>query len=401
MPPHALRAPDWRFLATLASITLVGPLAIHFYLPAMPAVKAVFGMSDALVGTTYSAVLYVMAFATLVYGSLSDRYGRRPTLLAGLSLFTLGSVACALAPSTPWLIAGRVLQAVGVACGVTLARAIARDAFGTEHLVRVIAYLTMAYTIGPMIAAPLGGVLVDAAGWHSVFWFAAVAGATILLASWVVLQETHGREQRTTSKSGGVLHDYVRLFSHPRFAAYVLQSGLSSGCFYTLAAAASFLMKDVLGRSATEFGSAFLAFPVGFFTGNLIASRIGHRFGAENMVIVGSAINLLAVSGQSIAILTGHLSPWILFVPAFLITFGQGIALPSSQTGAMRVIPTLSGTAAGIAVFCQGFFGASFAQIYSSFADGTPIPLVATLWTCSVLCMIAGTVPFILKSSGR
>ena len=394
------RGPDWRFLATLASISLIGPLALHMFLPAMPVIKSVFAISDALVGLTYSAALLVMAVSTLMYGSLSDRYGRRPVLLTGLFLFTLGSGVSGIADSIYGLIAGRVIQALGAGCGVTLARAIARDAYGTEGLVKVIAYLTMAYTLGPMLATLFGGMLIDMAGWRSLFWLAAIAGVLIATASCVVLYETHPTEE-FHRKPSGFLQDYVALFSHARFTAFVLQTGFSSGIFFAMAAAASFLMKDYLGRSATEFGAYFMAFPIGFFLGNLLASRLSQRFGIETMVLAGSVINFLAILLQSASILAGVLSPLVIFIPGFLMTFGQGIALPNAQVGAMRVIPSLSGTAAGIGVFFQAFLGAVFAQIYSLLADGTPMPMVTIVLTGSILALAAGVIPFILKNRRR
>lgn len=394
------RVPNRRFLVTLASISLIGPLAIHMFLPAMPVIKSVFAISDALVGLTYSAALLVMAVSTLMYGSLSDRYGRRPVLLAGLILFTLGSGVSGIADSVYGLIAGRVIQAFGAGCGVTLARAIARDAYGTEGLVKVIAYLTMAYTLGPMLATLFGGMLIDTAGWRSLFWLAAIAGVLITTASCVVLYETHPQED-IQRKSSSFLQDYVALFSHARFTAFVLQTGFASGLFYAMAAASSFLMKDYLGRSATEFGAYFMAFPVGFFLGNLLSSRVSQRFGIEDMVVAGSLISFLAVLLQTASILAGYLSPLVIFIPAFLISLGQGIALANAQVGAIRVIPSLSGTAAGIGFFFQMFLGAVFAQIYSLLADGTPIPMVAIVLTGSILTLAAGLIPFVLKQRGR
>lgn len=394
---HRTVAPDWRFLLTLASITLIGPLAIHTFLPAMPAVKAVFGISDSVAGLTFSVSLFVMAFATLIYGSLSDRYGRRPVLMAGLGVFVLGSAVSALAPSIETFIAGRALQAMGAGCSVTLARAIARDAYGTEGLVKVIAYLTMAYTLGPMISPFFGGLLVDSVGWHGVFWFATVAGAVITLASGLILYETHKPEARRAARGGSYWSDYRILFSHARFTGFVMQSGFSSGCFYTMASAAAFLMKDYLGRSATEFGAYFFLFPIGFFLGNLVSSRMSHRYSVEAMVLAGSLINFAAITVQSVSILSGYLTPLVLFIPGFFITFGQGIALPNSTTGAMRVVPSLSGTAAGVGVFCQSFLGAVFAQIYSAISDGTPLPMVEVVWTCSVACLAMGFLPWSLR----
>lgn len=394
------RSPNLRFLVTLASISLIGPLAIHMFLPAMPVIKTVFAISDALVGLTYSAALLVMGISTLIYGSLSDRYGRRPVLLTGLVLFTLGSGIAGIADSVYGLLAGRILQALGAGCGVTLARAIARDAYGTEGLVKVITYLTMAYTLGPMLATLFGGMLIDLAGWRSLFWLAAIAGALITTASCVLLYETLPQEE-SHRKRLGFLQEYLALFSHLRFTAFVLQTGFSSGLFYSLAAASSFLMKDYLGRSATEFGTYFMVLPIGFFLGNLLSSRVSQRFGIENMVLAGSVINILAIVPQSALILAGYLTPLVIFVPGFMITFAQGIALANAQVGAMRVIPNLSGTAAGVGVFFQMFLGAVFAQIYSLLANGTPIPMVATVLTASILTLTAGVIPFVLKKRGR
>ena len=393
------RFPDWRFLTTLGSVTLLGPLSVHAFLPVMPAVKSVFGIDDALAGSSFSVTLLVMAFATLIYGSLSDRCGRRPVLLAGLALFIAGSALSGLAASFAGFIVGRILQALGAGCGVTLARAIARDAYGADGLVKVIAYLTMAYSMGPMISPLVGGLLTDTLGWRGVFWFAAGCGLLIGIASWRVLVETLPRAARTGGTSGGFLRDYLQLFSHLRFCGFVLQSGFSSGCFYTLAAASSFLMNDYLGRSATEFGSYFVLFPLGFFLGNLASSRISHRFSIETMVLAGSVINVVAISAMSACILAGYLTPLVLFIPGFLITFGQGIALPNSATGAMRVIPRLSGTAAGVGVFFQAFLGALLAQLYSMISDGTPIPMVEVVSASSILMLAMSLLPIIAKRS--
>jgi MFS transporter, DHA1 family, multidrug resistance protein len=383
-------------MITLGSITLIGPLAIHMFLPVLPVVKTDFGISDSLAGLTFSVTLFVMAFATLVYGTLSDRYGRRTVLLAGLALFTVGSVASALATTVVWLIAARTLQAIGAGSGATLARAIARDAFGTERLVKAIAYLQMAYTLGPMLAPLAGGLMLDASGWRSVPWLAAVIGAVIMVAAYRALHETHKAESRT--RGGSVLRDYARLFAHVRFTAYVLQSGFSTGTFFAMGAAASFLMKDYLVRSASEFGAYFMLFPVGFLTGNYLSGRLANRFSIETMVLAGASLNMVAAAVQAMLLLSGHVTPLAIFVPGMLTTLGQGLALPNGQVGAIRVMPGLAGTAAGIGVFFQMFLGAVFAEMYTILADGTPVPMVITCMTASILSLATGIVPYALRA---
>ncbi len=332
------RLPTAGFAMSLGAITLIGPLSIHLFLPAMPDVKAHFGASDALVQLTFSVTLFAMAIVTPPYGTLSDRYGRRPILLAGLMLFLAGSLLSAVAPSVTVLILGRLVQAMGAGCGLTLTRAIARDAYGPTALVKAIAYLTMGYTLGPMIAPPFGGFLIDLFGWRSAFWFALVAGIPIAAAAYFVLYETRGPGEREHGPTG-IMRHYRALLCDVRFLAFVLQSGFMSFMFFAIAAASPFLMKDVLGRTATEYGLYFMCFPLGFCAGNLISSRLSGRVAIEKMVLAGALVCVVVVATQAGLILAGRLSPAIIFVPGGLMSFAQGLSLPNAQAGAIRVRP--------------------------------------------------------------
>lgn len=393
--PPVGKGPGNLFAVVLAAITLVGPLSIHFFLPVLPKVKAVFDVSDALAQVTFSVSLATMACMTVVYGALSDRYGRRPVLLTGLALFVLGSALAAVAPSIPMLIMARLLQAAGAGCGVAIARSIARDAYGPDKLVRAIAYLTMAYTLGPMLAPPLGGFLGETLGWRSVFWFALSFGLAITLAAALVLHETH--EERAPRDGAGAprfFGDILYLFGRLRFAAFVSQSGFSSGTFFTLAAGSAFLMQEYLGRPASEYGLFFFLFPAGYCTGNLISGRLSGRVPIERMVLMGSLILAVTVIVQVSLLLSGYISPWTIFLPGFLITFAQGIALPNAQAGAIRICPGLSGTAAGIGVFMQMMCGAAFSQLYGIFSDGTPIPMIIVMSVAAACCLVTGAIVF-------
>ena len=388
------------FALALAAISLIGPLAVHLFLPVIPAVKAALGLSDALAQLTFSVALFGMAISTLFYGSLSDRYGRRPVLLCGLTLFLVGSALSAAADSVVTLILGRFVQAVGAGSGIALGRAIAQDVYGRDRLVKVIAYLTMAYTIGPMISPIVGGILIDAFGWRSVFGFALALGGVIALAAYVAVFESRPPSPDNRNP-GSVLRNYVELFRHPRFTAFVLQSGLMTGTFLIAATAASSLLRDMLHRPSAEFGFYFLLFPVGFLSGSFITSRIGNRVRSETMVLAGSLLAVAAVTVQSGLLLSGHVTPATLFVPGFFITMGQGLSLSYAQAGAMATNPKLAGTAAGIGVFVQNFCGAAFAQWYGLLADGTPGPLMRTTAISALFALFAGLVPFLIARTSR
>jgi DHA1 family bicyclomycin/chloramphenicol resistance-like MFS transporter len=396
-----IQKPGPAFALALASISLIGPLAVHLFMPVIPAVKAALGISDALAQLTFSIALFVMAFATLVYGSLSDRYGRRPLLLSGLCLFLVGSAVSALADSVATLVFGRLIQAIGAGCGITLVRAIAQDVYG-RNLVKAIAYLTMAYTIGPMIAPIAGGILIDMFGWRSVFIFALAAGALITLnAYWAVFESRPPVPESSRKSRQSVLRDYAALFRHLTFTAFVLQSGFCTASFLVTATAASTLLKEMLHRPSTEFGFYFLAFPFGFLSGNFITSRIGTRIANETMVFAGSLLVLATVMTQSFVQLSGTITPLTLFVPGFFISMAQGISLPYAQAGAMAINPKLAGTAAGIGVFMQNFAGAAFAQLYGLLANGTVLPLAETTAITGLLGLIVGVTPFYLVRRRR
>jgi len=179
--------PRWYFFVALVSITFIGPLSIHLFIPAIPAVKAAFGVSTGTAQLTLSLAMLSMAFVTVAYGGLSDRFGRKRILLFGLSLFTVGVALCLLAHNIGMLIAGRVLQGAGAGCGVVLARAIARDVYGLDRAAQVIAYLTAAYVLGPMVAPPIGGTLTDLFGWRAMFVFATAVGILVIVAAATII----------------------------------------------------------------------------------------------------------------------------------------------------------------------------------------------------------------------
>ncbi|MCC6775889.1 MAG: multidrug effflux MFS transporter [Hyphomicrobiales bacterium] len=394
-------APSRIFALALASIALISPLAVHLFFPVIPAIKIAFGISDALAQLTFSVAMLGMAVATLFYGALSDRYGRRPILLSGLVLFLIGSALSAIAGDVYLLVLGRLVQAVGAGCSITLVRAIARDAYGAEQLVKAIAYLTMFYTLGPMISPLAAGLLIDLFGWRSVFAFALLMGVVITLGAFSFIPETRPPGERTTAEGTGMLRSFLQLFSRPRFTAFVSQTGFSTGTFIVLATASATLMKEHLQRSSTEYGLWFVLFPLGFFCGNLITTRIGTRGRTEAMVLTGSLVGFAAVVVQSSFLLAGILTPAVIFLPAFFITMAQGIAMPYGQAGAMATIPRIAGTAAGIGVFVQQLCGGVFAQLYGLIANGTPGPMMAVMGLSAALCLLAGVTPMLLQRRDR
>jgi MFS transporter, DHA1 family, multidrug resistance protein len=378
----------------LAVLALLGPFAIHLFFPVIPVVKQTFGLSDASAQLTFSIGVFAMALSTLAYGTFADRYGRRRVLQVGLMLFLAGSVVEAMAPSVSRWLAGRIVQSIGAGCGITLARAIARDVYGPGALVKAIAYLTMFFALGALFAPGVGGILIDYAGWRAVFYLASIIGLAITIAAFFFVPETGARMSSAGSVSG--LAGFVELLQFPRFCALVVHTGCSTGTFLVVATASSMLMKEALHRSATEFGLYFALVPFGFVTGTIISSRIGNRASIERMIVIAASLAIAAVIVQSSLLLSGVFEPIVLFLPGTFITLAQGISLPFAQAGAMATVPRLAGTAAGIGVFAQNFLGAGFAQIYGLLADSTPRPMMIMTAITAGLGLLSAIIPALL-----
>lgn len=379
--------PRWHFFVALISVTFIGPLSLHLFIPAMSAVKGDFRVSTGMAQLTMSLAMMAMAFFTIAYGGLSDRFGRKRVLLSGLVLFTCGAASCMAATSLPMLLAGRILQGAGAGCGVVLARAIARDVYGQERVAQVIAYLTAAYVLGPMFAPPIGGQLTTLFGWRALFVLATGFGLLVILAVALAVPETRAH---SAAAAHGVFAGYKSLLRERRFLGFMLQPGLMSGAFYTQATAASFLAAEHLGADAGKIGLWFFAFPLGFMAGSFISGRIGAGRSIEFMTILGGVIGI-ANGAVLVAWLTfGGISMAALYIPGFFVSLAQGLSMPYAQAGAMAVDPRLAGSASGAVVFSQFFFPAALQQLTGSLADGSWLPMATVHFAAVTLALLAG-----------
>lgn len=388
----APREPSTALFLALVAVTFVGPLSIHLFLPALAPVKLAFGVGDGVAQLTFSLAMLSMAAGTLVYGSLSDRYGRLPVLIGGLTVFTCGAGVAAIAPTIETLIAGRVLQGFGGACGVVIARAVVRDVYGTEKLGQMIAYLTAAYVIGPMLSPPIGGFLTDTYGWQSILILPAVFGGLAIVIAVKVVGETR---QPYVGSRPTLARGYWRLITSIRFSLFTLVTAFGSGGFFALNVGASYLMVEAMGRPATEFGLYFMLGPLGYMSGNYLAGVASNRFSGNFLIIFGAILSLVGAVLLPGMIAVFGLVPLSLFIPSLVMSFGQGFMLPHAQAAAISTDAALTGTASGIVVFMQFLFVAVLTQVVAATADGTAMPLTIVLMAAGVLwlaCAVAGVV---------
>ena len=384
------RAVSPGFMALLAALSALPPMSLQIFVPALPTIQAHFAVSTGTAQLALSLSILANAVAALSYGPLSDRFGRRPVMLVGLVLFIVGSVMCAVAPSIGLLILGRIVQAAGAAAGMVIARAIVRDLYERERAASMIAYLTMAMVVAPMLSPSFGAFLLELFDWRAIFVAVTAIG---LLLTWGAQRRL--RETRAGGFGGGwsLLSGAARLARSPAFIAYILQSTFAISVFFSFVAAAPYYVIDVLGRSATEYGVWFILISLGFMGGNFVTARLTRRIGLDRMVLIGSCVMLLGI-GLAAGLTTG--GPWTpaaLFVPMVLATFGSGLAIPNAQAGAISVDPLLAGTASGVSGFTQMLVAALVSQAVGVLQNGTPYPMLGFMVGGAVIALLGFVLP--------
>ena len=369
----------------LVAISAVGPLALNIFVPSMPGLQGEFGVSYGVVQLTLTLYIIGMAVCQLGYGPLSDRFGRRPVLLAGMALFVVASVLAAFATSISMLIAARLLQAIGGASGLVLSRAIVRDLYDRDRSASVLGYITMAFVVAPMLAPTVGGLLDQVAGWRAIFVLLALLGAVALAATWIKLPETN-RNLAPAIRLAGLATGYMSLLRMPSYLAYGFTLGFSSAVFFAFVAGAPYVMVVVLGFQPLDYGLWFIMVSLGYMFGNFLSGRYSQRLGTDRMVTIGNLFTLAAGLAGLGAALAGAISPLTLFLPMLFAALGNGLTIPNATAGAISVNASMVGTAAGLAGFLQMGIGAGSAQLVGILQDGAPF---AVLWVMAAAASLA------------
>jgi DHA1 family bicyclomycin/chloramphenicol resistance-like MFS transporter len=325
-----------------------------------------------------------LAIAQLVYGPVSDRFGRRPVMLVGIGIYLAGTLVCLLSTGIEILLIGRVLQAVGGCAGMVLSRAIIRDLYERDRAASMIAYVTVAMVVAPMVAPIIGGYLDVWFGWHAVFLFVLVYGVIVLASCLVGLHET-----LKTHRALSHLSDFVTAFGHllrsRKFLGYSLQVAFTSGTFFSFLGGAAYVVVEILGGTAVDYGLWFLFISAGYMSGNFVAGRVTPRLGSDHMISLGTAFSLAGTLILLVVLLAGGLTVASLFMVSCIVSFGNGFAMPNGFAGAVSVDPSRAGAASGLAGFMQMTISAAMMRLVGVWLDDTALPMVGMMVTGSVL----------------
>lgn len=388
--PLATPAGDTRRLIfLLGALAACGPLSIDMYLPALPSMAAGFGVAQGIVQTTLTTFLVGFALGMLLYGPLSDAYGRRPVLLAGVILYAAASLCCALAPTIPTLAGLRFVQALGAGAASVLARAIARDAHAPADAARVLSFLQIVSSVGPLLAPLIGGQLLLLGGWRAVFAVLTAYGAmsAVLVARRV--PETWPRAKRRPAALRQSFFAYGRLLTDPTALAYLLCGGMPFAAMFAYIAGTPFVYIDYYHVAPQHYGFFFAANIVGLVGGNLLNAKWVGRRGTLPMISGAAAIACAAALVTGLACLTGWGGLPLLAGALFFVVSTTGVLGANCVTELMHRYPGNAGAAAALFGAVQFGLGALSGSVLGLLSDGTPLALGGVIAACG-LCTLLG-----------
>lgn len=374
----------WLIANLLAQISL-GLLAMTICLPSMQEWGSIFSADQAAVQLTFSAYVVAYGALQLLYGPLSDWYGRKGILLLGLALACAGSFLAATSDHLGMLTFARFLQGSGTAAGMVVGRSTVQDLFEGPQRTRVMAYIGMALGLCPPLATLIGGQIHVHWGWQANFVLIAALSALLFMLAWRGLPSSHKTVAKThwLSDMGSA---YARLALEQRFLLYVLILASTTATFYVFLAGAPIVLRSY-GVGPDRVGLFIMCVPLSYILGNFLTSRLIQKLGERRMMALGQAASVFGISLVLAFALSGWNSPWAISLPLLLLGFGHGFLNPPALAGTVGLIPSLAGTAVAVAGLMQQLMGATGGYLVGLVSHNGAVNL-ALLMLAFTLCSI-------------
>ena len=386
--------PPAHTVVVLGLLTMFGPLSLDLYLPALPQLADDLNASTSAAQLSITTCLVGLAVGQLVAGPLSDRLGRKPPLMVGLSAYLVASVACALAPSAGVLAVLRLVQGLAGAAGIVISRAIARDLYSGRALMIFFSRLLLVAGLAPVIAPILGGQLSRIMSWRGLFGVLAGFGAVLLLAGWFGLKETLPPDRRIVGGFSHTLQGYNRLLHDRFFVGCALSSGLAGATMFAYIAGSTFVLQRIYGMSPQGFSLVFGCISLGLVAAAQAGARIALVWPLTRVLGLGLGINLLGASTLLAVVISGL--PLAVLISALVVMVcAVGLIFPTANALAMADYPDLAGTASSLQGLSQFVFGAVAAPLVGIAGEQTAVPL-GIVTTAVSMCAMASFVALVL-----
>lgn len=388
-PAHTPRPKPAFFWITLylGTLAALGPLAIDMYLPSFPRIAQGFNVQIPDVQRTLAAYFIGLAIGQLIYGPLADRFGRKPPLYVGLTLFALASAGCALAWDIPSLTTLRLVQALGGCAEMVVARAIVRDLFDDRQAARVFSSLMLVMGLAPILAPLLGGYLAVHVGWRAIFWLLTLAGAATLCSTAFFFRESLPPERRLRQSPGQILHTYASLLRHREFMLHALTVSIGTAGLFAYVGGSPYVFQKIFHISEARFGLYFGPIACGIIGMSQVNGLLAHRVDIRKLLRTALLVHAAAGLTLLMNALTGAGGFWGIYIPLWFVIASMGFVFPNTTVLAMSPHARIAGNASAVLGFLQFGVSAIGGEIVASFQNAqsvpTPIPMAATIALCS------------------
>ncbi len=364
-------------LGSIVTLLIAIPvMANDLVFVALPAARGDFGASAGEIQLAVSVFVLTFASVQLIYGPLSDQFGRRPVLLTTLGAFVIAAGLSAVAVNLEMLVAARILQAIGAGAGPALGRAILRDTYGAERSIRILSYIMSCFGVVAMAAPLIGGGLTDVFGWRAVFVFAAIYGAVCLLLVLFVLDESAPPRDSGTGALHRVFRSYAVLLTSRNFLLLGLGNSLVYSAMFTWLAGLAFVLIGAFGLDATRAGLWYGVSVSGIIIGSALAGRMTNAFSPLQTVLLGAGICLAASVIGSLLATTGNIAVVGLVITGFFMMTGIGFAIPPATGAGIAPFPEMAGAASSLIGFAQGGISSLAVPAVGYLYDGTARPML-------------------------
>ncbi|OYU49503.1 MAG: Bcr/CflA family drug resistance efflux transporter [Rhizobiales bacterium PAR1] len=379
------------FLLLLVVLGMLGPLTLNILVPSLPTLPKALDTTRESAQLTFSLYLFGMALSQLVLGPLADRLGRRPVLLIALVSYVASSLVAYAAPNIGVLIAARAIQSFGATAGLTLGRTMIRDRYDRNASASIIGYVTMAMVLAPMISPLMGATIDEHFGWRAIMAFCAILGGLSFALALFNLPETRP-VTLVAATTKEVLTRTLELTVNARYMAYWGSTAFCSAMFFAFLGTAPHLMIEVLGIPKTEYAYWFMSLSFGYMLGNFVSGRGVMRLGIDRLIHWGNVAGLIGAVTILIPALFGILNPLVLFAPAMIMSFGNGLVLPNAIAGGLAVNPAAAGAGSGLMGFGQIGVGAVLSFFTAKYTHDSVLILAVTMLVCAIIAQTSSWV---------
>ena len=376
----------------LGLLSAAGPLAIDMYLPALPTIAADLHASPAAVQGSLMAFFLAVALCQIVYGPISDSFGRKAPLMFGLALYSIGAIGCSFAPTIEWLIAWRFIQGVGACAGMTIPRAVVRDLHTGHDAARLMSLIMLVFSVAPILAPLFGSFVIAFGGWREIFWVIALMGLLALVLAHFLLHETRPMSARISFDVPGIARNYLELLRDRHYLGVTFIGGFGMASFFSFLAGSSFVYIEHFGLTPTQYSFAFSINAIAFIGTAQLTGHLGRRFGLPSVVSAALTFYLSATALLLILTLAGMDN---MYVMGGLLFFGfgaMGLVIPSTAVLALENYGRTAGTAAALMGTLQLLVGAFLVAVVGLFSTGTSLPMVAAIAGCALVAFVLGRV---------